>query len=314
MLDDATVLWALDGLKEREPRLVRFVLPSHGRSVVRYRHVLDEVYGLDVPGLALLAILLLRGAQTPGELRARAGRMAEFASVEEVQEQLERLAVHPETLVRLLPRRPGQKEDRWQQLLAAPWPGVTDVDPGAGVELASPGNRISCRRGGIGGLKGPNRAVGLLIRGSAPHPSRRRPRTRCWRCGASSKSSGPRSSTCRPRWTSSGPRWRPSATASGVEHRPSGKVRNLLFGAIDRWAEWRTDRPVDWVPAPNYSGFATRQSFPPGTGARPHTVEVASWLPQPPEGAFRPQGPSAVLRATTTGAAAGAPGGDRSEG
>jgi uncharacterized protein YceH (UPF0502 family) len=119
VLDDDTVLHALDALKEQ--RLVRFVLPSHGRSVVRYRHVLDEVYGLDVAGLALLAILLLRGPQTPGELRARAGRMAEFPAVESVQLQLENLAARPEPLVRLLPRRPGQKEDRWQQLLAAPW-------------------------------------------------------------------------------------------------------------------------------------------------------------------------------------------------
>ncbi|MGD0391086.1 MAG: DUF480 domain-containing protein, partial [Acidimicrobiales bacterium] len=90
VLSDDTVLRALDRLKEQ--RLVRFVLPSHGRSVVRYRQVLDEVHGLDVEGLALLAILLLRGPQTPGELRARAGRVAEFRAVESVQLQLENLA------------------------------------------------------------------------------------------------------------------------------------------------------------------------------------------------------------------------------
>jgi uncharacterized protein YceH (UPF0502 family) len=141
VLDDDTVLRALDGLKEQ--RLVRFVLPSHGRSVVRYRQVLDEVYGLDVAGLALLAILLLRGPQTPGELRARAGRMAEFPAVESVQLQLENLAARPEPLVRLLPRRPGQKEDRWQQLLAASW-AVADpiagapVPPEPGFERADP--------------------------------------------------------------------------------------------------------------------------------------------------------------------------------
>lgn len=130
-LDDDSVLRALDGLKEQ--RLVRFVLPSHGRSVIRYRHVLDEVYGLDVAGLALLAILLLRGPQTPGELRARAGRMVEFPAVESVQLQLENLATRSEPLVRLLPRRPGQKEDRWQQLLATPW---TVGDPIGGAPAA----------------------------------------------------------------------------------------------------------------------------------------------------------------------------------
>jgi uncharacterized protein YceH (UPF0502 family) len=124
-LDDEAVQRALGELKELH--LVRFVLPSHGRSVTRYRHVLDEVYGLDVPRVALLAILLLRGPQTPGELRARAGRMAEFDSVSTVQGELEVLAGQPEPLVRLLPRRPGQKEDRWQQLLAAEsgWAGGT---------------------------------------------------------------------------------------------------------------------------------------------------------------------------------------------
>ena len=63
------VVGALDELKER--RLVRFVLPSHGRSVVRYRHVLDEAFGVDAPQLAILAMLLLRGPQTVGELRTR---------------------------------------------------------------------------------------------------------------------------------------------------------------------------------------------------------------------------------------------------
>ena len=125
-MDDDTVLTALTQLKEQ--RLVRFVLPSHGRSVTRYRHVADEVYAIDTPALALLAVLLLRGPQTPGELRARTERMAPLATVDEVQSELERLAVHPDGLARLLPRRPGQKEDRWQQLLAQPWPD--SAEPG----------------------------------------------------------------------------------------------------------------------------------------------------------------------------------------
>jgi len=127
-MDEDVVLTALAGLKEQ--RLVRFVLPSHGRSVTRYRHVVDEVYAVDTSALALLAVLLLRGPQTPGELRSRAERMAAFAGVDIVQAELERLAVHPEGLVRLLPRRPGQKEDRWQQLLARSWPEGAEPDTG----------------------------------------------------------------------------------------------------------------------------------------------------------------------------------------
>jgi hypothetical protein len=131
-MDDDAVLRALADLKEQ--RLVRFVLPSHGRSVTRYRHVLDEVYSIEVPALALLGVLLLRGPQTPGELRARTERMVSFPSVGDVQEQLETLAAHSEGLVRLLPRRPGQKEDRWQQLLADQW--ADEVDAGATVPAA----------------------------------------------------------------------------------------------------------------------------------------------------------------------------------
>jgi uncharacterized protein YceH (UPF0502 family) len=118
-LDDETVLAALDEL--RSHHLVRVLLPSHGRSVKRYRHVIDEVYGLDTPRYALLATLLLRGPQTVGELRARSERMVDFPSVGDAQEQLEVLAEHSEGLANLLPRRPGQKEDRWQQIVATPW-------------------------------------------------------------------------------------------------------------------------------------------------------------------------------------------------
>jgi uncharacterized protein YceH (UPF0502 family) len=127
-MDDDDVLGALDALKAE--RVVRFVLPSHGRSVVRYRHVLHEVYNLETPALAVLAVLLLRGPQTPGELRTRTARMVEFTSTGDVQEQLDTLtlAAHPDGLARVLPRQPGQKEERWQQLLAEEW--ATGSGPG----------------------------------------------------------------------------------------------------------------------------------------------------------------------------------------
>lgn len=107
---------ALDGLKPKG--LVRFVLPSHGRSVVRYRHVLDEKLALDPRQLAIVAVLLLRGPQTIGELRTRTERMAEFDSLTEVESDLEGLTRWDDPLVQRLPRRPGQKEERWTQLLS----------------------------------------------------------------------------------------------------------------------------------------------------------------------------------------------------
>ena len=109
--DEAMVLSALDELRER--RLVRLVLPSHGRSVVRYRHVLDEALGLDGRQCAILAVLLLRGPQTVGELRTRTERMAHFDALAEVQHELDLLHGRDEPLATNLGRRPGQKEERW---------------------------------------------------------------------------------------------------------------------------------------------------------------------------------------------------------
>ena len=78
-LDDEMVSAAIDEL--RSQHLVRVVLPSHGRSVKRYRHVVDEFYGLDATRYALVATLLLRGPQTVGELRARSERMVDVPSM-----------------------------------------------------------------------------------------------------------------------------------------------------------------------------------------------------------------------------------------
>ena len=119
--DEVTVQSALDDLKDL--RLVRFVLPSHGRSVVRYRQVLDEALGLDDRQIAILAVLMLRGAQTVGELRTRTERMARFEGQVEVEHELELLGSRDEPLVTNVGRRPGQKEERW----ASPLVGAEDV-------------------------------------------------------------------------------------------------------------------------------------------------------------------------------------------
>ncbi len=114
--DERTVDGALASLKTAG--IVRFVHPSHGRSVTRYRQVLEERLGLDSTELALVGVLLLRGPQTAGELRSRTERMADFDGIAVVDAELDRLAGRPEPLARKLPRRPGQKEERWVQLLA----------------------------------------------------------------------------------------------------------------------------------------------------------------------------------------------------
>lgn len=113
--DERTVEEAVTRAKSRG--LARFVHPSHGRSALRYRHELDAQLGLDERPLALLAVLMLRGPQTPGELRARTERMAPFADLAEVEAELDALAGREEPLVARLPRPPGRKEDRFAHTL-----------------------------------------------------------------------------------------------------------------------------------------------------------------------------------------------------
>jgi uncharacterized protein YceH (UPF0502 family) len=109
--DEHVVMSTLNDLKEQ--RLVRFVLPSHGRTAVRYRHVLPEALALDQRQCALVAVLLLRGPQTIGELRSRTERMTDFESLDEVEHELRFLSNIEEPLATSLGRRPGQKEERW---------------------------------------------------------------------------------------------------------------------------------------------------------------------------------------------------------
>ena len=83
-----------------------------GSRVAKYRHLLDETLGRVPSQLALLAVLMLRGPQTPGELKQRVERLYPHGSIEDVQQALDALAEHE--LVERLPRRPGQSYDRWR--------------------------------------------------------------------------------------------------------------------------------------------------------------------------------------------------------
>jgi uncharacterized protein YceH (UPF0502 family) len=114
--DEATVELAVRTLKQKG--LTRFVHPTHGRSVLRYEHVLRDALGVDQPQLGILAVLLLRGAQTVGEIRTRCERMVEFDDLEQVGHELDLLEEHAGGLVGPVPRRPGQKDGRFVHLLS----------------------------------------------------------------------------------------------------------------------------------------------------------------------------------------------------
>jgi uncharacterized protein YceH (UPF0502 family) len=94
----------------------RFASGASSRAL-KYRHLLDEALQLSGPELSLLGVLMLRGAQTVGELKQRSERLHRFESIGEVAETLDALAQRE--LVERLERRPGQKEERWRQLLGA---------------------------------------------------------------------------------------------------------------------------------------------------------------------------------------------------
>jgi hypothetical protein len=110
--DEATVS---DALRRTALRGWTRLTSGAGSRARKYRHLLPEALGVDAGELAVLAVLMLRGAQTPGELKSRTERMEGFADLGAVQEVLERL-IGRDYVVRH-PRRPGQKEDRYEQLL-----------------------------------------------------------------------------------------------------------------------------------------------------------------------------------------------------
>jgi hypothetical protein len=90
---------------------------TEGVRVTRWRHSLDHLWDLNPGRKAVMTLLLLRGPQTPGELRSRSERLHAFASIGELEDALLSLAAAPEPLVCELPRLPGQKEARWAQLV-----------------------------------------------------------------------------------------------------------------------------------------------------------------------------------------------------
>jgi len=109
-----------------------------GSRAAKYRHLLDEAIGAGGPEISVLAVLMLRGPQTPGELKQRTERLHSFASLDEVEAALGGLIERD--LVVHLDRRPGQKEARYAQLLGGDEePAVTDaVSPAPELPDAAP--------------------------------------------------------------------------------------------------------------------------------------------------------------------------------
>jgi uncharacterized protein YceH (UPF0502 family) len=133
--DERTIRAALDKLGNRGwTRLTS----GPGSRAAKFRHLLDDALRLTPSQLALLAVLMLRGPQTVGELRTRSERLYAFASMEDVEQRLEELAERE--LVARLPRRPGEREERWAQLLGGETPAPAE-EPAA----AAPAGDLEAR-------------------------------------------------------------------------------------------------------------------------------------------------------------------------
>jgi uncharacterized protein len=111
-----------DGVTQAMRRLSDMELAGAANTtdsrVRKYEHRLQEAFNFTRPETAVLCVLLLRGAQTPGELRGRAERMYHFDDLTDVQAALQKLMSREPALVKVLPRQPGTKESRYVHLMA----------------------------------------------------------------------------------------------------------------------------------------------------------------------------------------------------
>jgi uncharacterized protein YceH (UPF0502 family) len=141
-LDEAAVRQALHSLDGQS--LVRYVSASDSR-VTKYEHRLQEAFNFYRHEIAILCVLLLRGPQTPGELRTRAERMHPFEDLSAVQSSLQHLMKREPPLVKVLPRQPGTKEVRYAHLLSGDvesFEPKPDVVAGA-TTISAGGERIA---------------------------------------------------------------------------------------------------------------------------------------------------------------------------
>ncbi len=140
-VDEGVVRQALDSLHTQN-----LAGPAGGADsrVTKYEHRLQEVFNFNRGETAILCVLLLRGAQTPGELRGRTERMHRFEGLDDVQSTLQRLMQREPPVVTVLPRQPGTKEARYAHLLSGEVQPLSDTPPAAMVNNSG-GNEAVAR-------------------------------------------------------------------------------------------------------------------------------------------------------------------------
>lgn len=118
--DDQTAETALDTLRDKNLVYVNYT----GSRVAKYKHITEKYFDVELPEVAILCVLMLRGAQTLGELNQRTSRMYQFESLNEVNQTVEGLINRDEPLITKVPKQPGQKDGRFAHLLS----GEIDFD------------------------------------------------------------------------------------------------------------------------------------------------------------------------------------------
>lgn len=113
--DETTVVRALDGLREKK---LAYTFHGSDSRVPKYGHLFAKAYELNEGETAVMTVLVLRGPQTPGELRSRSAHLHNFENLPEVETMLQNLSLRAEPLVVKLPRQSGSRESRFAHLLA----------------------------------------------------------------------------------------------------------------------------------------------------------------------------------------------------
>ena len=149
-LDEDAVRQALGSLQEK-----RLAGPAGGADsrVTKYEHRLQEVFNFDRREIAIICVLLLRGAQTPGELRGRGERMYHFEALEDVESTLQRLIEREPPLVTVLARQPGTKESRYMHLFSGEPAAATVRPPTRTAPEESDTSRISALENELSSLR-----------------------------------------------------------------------------------------------------------------------------------------------------------------
>jgi len=128
LYDEPTVTRALESLREKN---LAYIFHGSDSRVPRYGHLFPKAYDLSQPEVALMCVLILRGPQTPGELRSRSAHLHQFENLPLVESLLQGLSLRDQPLVVRLPRQQGSRESRFAHLLGGP----VDAEP---LSLPSP--------------------------------------------------------------------------------------------------------------------------------------------------------------------------------